>query len=423
MASIAALDLVWQRPWLALLLLLPALIWLLAARQDQAHSVWTGTLALWRDAQQAPARATPARLPPMAVRLLIGSLAAAVLALAGPALSTPRVAQTWTVVVDRSPSMYLPWSGDGGPTRLAQALERAQSMLAQVSADEDDIAWLDAAGGPPERASGPGVPRRWLSAPAAPRAEPDWAHHDEPGTLWVSDSAPDPAPRAAGWVASGGSAVAGFVSAHGSDRVEWDGERLVERTNVGSRPVIVVAPRAAGPLERVAMAWAEARGCDVAASPVRGQVLEIAVETTEDRTSGAGSVLQVRAERDGWSWEFRQDRALSFPGEVWLKNSAGELPCVAWQPGRVVLADGFYAPREPEGDLADFALSWAELFDRAALPPEGVVALRERRSAGSSAERLPQAAASSEMTTVRGSWLLGALAAVLAIAAIALRWR
>jgi hypothetical protein len=47
---------------------------------------------------------------------------------------------------------------------------------------------------------------------------------------------------------------------------------------------------------------------------------------------------------------------------------------------------------EPRGDPAAFAVSWAELLDRAVLPPSGVIELGERLAAGEEASVSPSSA-------------------------------
>ncbi len=421
MAALGLLGVTWQRPWLALLLAVPVLIWLLAARRDRSTLVWTGTLALWSEAEPTTARSRAARHPPRAVRFLVAALAAAVLALAGPKRATEAGASVWTVVVDRSPSMYLPWNGAAGEVRIARALARARDVLDSGTERAGSVIWISEVDGVEERSSSAAVPAEWLAQPAVPQSEPPWSRYDASGVLWVTDRAPELAPRAAGWVACGGHAVPGFVAARGADRVEWDGAQLVERANAGARPIVVVSPRAAGPLDRVVRAWAEARGCDVVDRPTAGRVLEIAVEGGEGAARGGGSGLALRVERDGWSWEIGADQMLASSGEVWLRDSNSGRPSVAWQPGRVVLASGFDARSEPQGDPADFALSWAELFDRASVPPAGVVSLAERLSAGEPSERRPRRASAQGERSSSAAWLLAAVAALLSLAALSQR--
>jgi hypothetical protein len=74
-----------------------------------------------------------------------------------------------------------------------------------------------------------------------------------------------------------------------------------------------------------------------------------------------------------------------------------------------------------QGDPAAFAVSWAQLFDAALLPPRGVVALEERQAAGAASERTPERPEGSRAAQAGFDALLAALAAVLALAALVLR--
>jgi hypothetical protein len=415
-AALSLLGLTWQRPWLALLLAVPALIWLLAARQERAVAFWTGTLALWRESAVAPARARPAGLPPRAVRYLVAALGAAVLALAGPDRKTSAGLRAWTVVVDRSPSMYLPWSEgeQRGGTRLERALALARQALDAKRAAGDSVTWIAYVDGLPERETRAEFPSRWLAPPLAPQAEPPWSRHDWPGALWVTDRTPSSEPLQAGWVACGGSAVPGFISARGTDRMEWDGERLLERLAAGPRPIVAIAPEIDGPAERALRSWADARGCEVVAAPSAGAVLEVTVE----RSASPGAALNAVLERDGWRWQVELTDQPPPPGETWLADQGDGRIAVAWQPGRLAFAAGRFE-REPEGDPVDFALSWSELLDRAASPPEGVVALAERREAGALSEWAPsQARRQEDSGASSAAWLFAALAAILSAAAL-----
>jgi hypothetical protein len=415
-AALGLLGLTWQRPWLALLLAVPVLIWFLAARRDRSTLVWTGTLALWSEADPTTTRSRAARNPPRAVLYLVAGLAAAVLALAGPQRATVAAASVWTVVVDRSPSMYLPWKEAGGATRIERALARARELLDARRARSDSVVWLTHADGLEERSSTAVVPPEWLAQPAVPQTEPPWSRHDSPGVLWVTDRDPQAAPRAAGCVASGGASVPGFVAARGVDRVEWDGERLVDRPAAGARPIVCLAPELAGPVERVVRAWAEARGCDVRSPPAPDAVLELfvgsSVQTSEQRS--------VELERDGWHWQAAVSGAAPPTGETWLASREQDLAVVTWRAGRVAFAPGRFE-REPQGDPADFALSWADLLDRAALPPMGVVPFAERLSAGEPSERPPQRASAQGERASSAGWLLAGVAALLSLAALSQR--
>jgi len=427
-AAIELLGLAWERPWGVLALLVPALVWLLAARGGRSVDVWTGTLAVWREvAGPTPQRERRARRLPLAVRFLLAALVIGTLALVEPRAPSPAASRTWTVVVDRSPSMYLPWLAADGKsqrqlTRLEHAAEQARELLAQVRSEGDRVVWLTYEDGRPARIEGGALPQAWLTASAIPQSEPPWPSHARTGTLWVSDAEPAAAARDAGLALSGGAAVPGFVAALGSTRVEWDGEQLRERADAGAQPVVLLAPGAEGPVERVVRAWAQARGCEVAAQPGASPVLAVVVDGGA-RSTRRGSGSMSWAGRDGWRWEVGLADAFHPRGEVWLREDEFGLPVVAWEPGRVTLASGLY-DREPAGDPADFALSWSALLDRAGLAPAGVVPLAERRAAGAGRVRAPLPP-STESTSPGGlpAAALAGSAAALALAALLTRRR
>jgi hypothetical protein len=123
------------------------------------------------------------------------------------------------------------------------------------------------------------------------------------------------------------------------------------------------------------------------------------------RARAAFPAFGAPAPRDGLPWE----PWLSAPGGAVLVRAA---------PGRVEVAlDELVL--EP-GDPALFAVSWAELFDRALLPHPGVVALADRAAAGPPSQRaplLPAAPAGSGLARAAlDAWLAGlcALCALLA---------
>jgi hypothetical protein len=131
----------------------------------------------------------------------------------------------------------------------------------------------------------------------------------------------------------------------------------------------------------VLVAWCEARGLELARASEHDTLLHVELEPGNE---GGELVL----ERDGWRASGRGTLPELGEGaerEVWLaaRTPAGAtLPVVRFGPG--LIGVGLRELGEPAGDPALFALSWARLFDRAALLPLGVVPLAERRSAGAS---------------------------------------
>src|SRR6185503_12239169 len=207
-----------------------------------------------------------------------------------------------------------------------------------------------------------------------------------PGVLWISDREPAVTRAHAGLFASGGSAVFGAIAADGRTTWTWEGAEV--RAHAEPRAVAVRVQEPAGlvlpaVLERVLAAWCGARGFELARTGTAETllVLELVPESGPDE--------ELVLERDGWRARARGARpdehedALGSEAEDWLvaRAAAGALrPVVRVAPGRIQVALRELA--EPTGDPALFALSFARLFDRAALPPAGVVALAERQAAG-----------------------------------------
>lgn len=404
----------WTRPAGFLALLAPLVLLLFLRRPKPPRSEATGTLELWRrlEARELSSAARTRHGMTWRAWLLCAALALAALAIAGPRKErTPRV-QRWRVVVDRSPSMYLPLEPDGTEARYDAALAEAQALLAEAGADVEEVRWIT----PGEAAvSGAAPPSGWARPPEVPRGEPRWERWDAPGTLWVTDRATDPLPTSAGLAASGGAAVPGPVGAAKGRLLVWDGIALVED---GPPPPGRVEVDEALPeeLRRLLAIWAEERGLaleggggtprlhSVAISG--GDSLEVAAGRGAWRLTGRAAAAGVPAEREG------------VPLEAWLEAEDGGVVLVAFAPGRLAVA--LTALDSIDGDPAAFAASWAELFDLASLPPEGTLSLEERSSAGEARRIAPTPAAVVEETSAEEIGLeawLALLAAILAVVA------
>ncbi|MDP6763721.1 MAG: hypothetical protein QF860_12750 [Planctomycetota bacterium] len=375
-------SLEWTRPAGLLALALPVLLLLLHRARSRPPSVATGTLGLWRDLEGTARRADRRlrRAVPPRLWLLCASLTLGAAALGGPRLPAPPAARTWSVVVDRSPSMYL--SSDGS-TRLALALDRARALLEMGRAGGDALEWESFFGGEHHVHAGDAPPAAWLTEPRAPAAEPAWETLDAPGRLWVTDALPEPAPRFAGWAASGGEAVPGPVGRTREGVVVFDGEGLTTRPAQTAPPILVLTGPLPGEVTELARLWAAERGLDVADGPTPGALLDL-------RGVSEGPVSTVPVGRDGWSARAVARAAPLADGRgplvPWLADEARR---VAFGPGRVVCAiEGL---DELTGDPAAFAVSWAELLDAACGPPAGCVPTAERRAAGTGGAAEPAA--------------------------------
>lgn len=370
MTSLAAVA--WERPEWAWALLLPAVALLLALRAPRARAVAAATAALWRAASAATGGARRARRPPASLAWLLAALVLGALALAGPRWRSASSPSIWTAVVDRSPSMYLPWTAADAAGAGLTRLERALELWRSASPDGRTTRWRTP-GEADVVAAAP--PEAWLRSPRAPRPAPDWPAHDAPRTAWLTDAAPSDPPHRAALVASGGEAVPGAVAWLGPRReLVWDGLELVERAATGASPALWVEPPPVAPVAAVARAWARARG--LAEAPRDGPDVVLRVEGL----AGAAAGARVELGRDGWRLDAQLAALPPEPGlDTWLRASDGA-PVVGVAPGRVVV--GLAQAGEPRGDAASWAVSWGRLLDRAVLPAPGSVELVERRAAG-----------------------------------------
>ena len=335
------LDSPW--PWLWALAALALLV--AARRGPTARAWWSGTLELWRTVARDPRAVRGARkLPPAALVCAALALTAGGLGLAGARASVDGAARAWTVHVDASPSLYLPWAEPGGPpaadapSRLAVALERARAALLERGADLAATRWRRRVDEVPEEALGERPPAAWLRAPARPQPAPAWGALDVPGALWLSDDAGGERPARALACLSGGAAVPGPVAAVGRARLSGTPTGLEPAPERASAARVRLGPAlAAEPLGDVVAAWATARGLE--------RVAEGEAELTVDLAVGGSTAGAVVA-----------------------------------RPGRIELPG--LASARPSGDPAVFAAEWSERLDRACLPPAGVVAVAERAAAG-----------------------------------------
>ena len=385
MSGCALLALHCARPAAAWALLLPVLFLLALRAFARPPEVVVGTLDLWRgiSGPATPGRAG-LRIPPWALLVALALLLGA-LAWLGPRGSRTRAVRTWTCVVDRSPSMELE-NGAGG-TRLEAALASALAWLARACGPEDRVRWLAPGRSARELAPGERPEPAWLAPERGQGGEPEWALHDRPGALWVTDHEPTVARAGAGLFASGGAAVPGPVAADGHTTWLWDGETLLARASPRALAVRVREPAGQAlpaVLERMLRAWCESRGFELARATDAETLLEVELLAA----SGGGEELVL--ERDGWRASGRGALPAEDAGntaaasdEIWLvgrSRGGATPPVVRAGPGRIQV--GLRELGEPSGDPALFALSWGRLFDRSALRPAGVVALAERRDAG-----------------------------------------
>lgn len=416
-------SLEWARPAGLWALALPLVVILASLVGRRPRQVFTGTLVLWRsvgdDVKHGGTR-RERRFPP-ARWLLVLALTAGALALAGPRGRLTPAGETWRVLVDRSPSMYLPADGAGrvagghdgedaaGPTRLEKALAdlfalRGDAQVAFIW-EELGVSW------PGERLdadeTADDLPRTWAWVPAAARPEPDWAGRDEPGALWLTDRVPDVPRHHAGLVASGGVTSPGWVAWERQKRFRWNaglpggGEgALEEETSPDRPPVVLFQGHVVSPLRRFIEIWAEERGLRTSGESEAGPLLRVVGPYWTDE-------VPVTVGADGWTLSGTATRggappfplglqppgapsvletrlAVTLDGDPWALVTAA--------PGHLELA--WRSLEEPRGDPAAFAVWWGSLLDELLLDPPGVVSLRERQAAGEALAERPRPAGS-----------------------------
>jgi hypothetical protein len=414
------IGLEFARPWWLASLAVPLLVWWLARRRRPPPHTPPGTHPVWREAAAgAPAPALRRRPD----RFLLAALFLGAAALGGP--RTPRAGESaWRVVVDRSPSMYLPHPRGG--TRLERAWGLARAELERSRAVERGFVAFD--GADFVRVAGADIPAAWLGRPWPPHPEPDWARMDLQRTLWVTDAEPASGRRRAGLARSGGDAVPGpaAVAADGALLV-FDGRDLARSSERAAARSLELGPGVPPVIRELASFYAAERGLSIAEPSAAAVALRIA-------GPAPGPRVALRIARDGWEMDVRcasttpsgaeADPAAppgaDFPLALrpW-PASAGE-GLVRCASGRIELA--FDEASEPRGSPEAFALSWSALFDAHLAPPREVVEAAERLSAGE--ERVvPAAAEPVREDDARLEALLAGAAALLALCALARRPR
>ena len=399
--------------------LLVALLWWRLRRVAPAPAEWTGALAIWKRVplteEQSGSRARERRAIPWSVRAALCALSLGCLALADPVKHTALLGrQTWTLVLDRSPSMFLPLDTSADSrTRIATAVEQASRLCERsgVPAQAREWAVYDQDGVRTSRSALP--PQEWLSPDWGHAAATPWPSLDAPGTLWISDCAPEVEPLFAGLLLTGAVPIPGPVADLGEDCWRFDGERLTRAAWESERAGVQLGAGLPADIATLATLWARSRGLSIVASGRPASLKLTCVPV-------AGPLLEGRLVRG--TWAVRATASAPPQGEdlrPWASFEASEgmrFTGVSWRPGEVLLAvadfDGASA------DPATVALDWIELFEEACRPDASVVALALRLRRGPArmqANALSLAPAPMEQSAAP---LLAGLASALALASI-----
>ena len=424
----------WAHPTGLWALALPIVLALLSLRRGKPSSLHLGTLRLWRNLTGESEGARVRRHLPLARVLLIGALVAGGIALGGPRRKDPSFQTTWHVVLDTRPTMFLEHTTEEGVpsgqgTRLVVGLSALEQLLQQQDM-RPALRWSRRVSGLTllDRVASERVPAAFLVPGPSGHARSSWSALDEPHTLWVSDSMPPGSlPAHAGYVLSGGGAVPGPVASVGDRLLSIRGGEWVEETGMPTRFVFLDKglPTRLASFARV---WAGERGFGISDSDPGDDTLALRLVAAR---VGAGSLLVEQFGRDGWQAsaplvDVGEESDSAPRPKHWLSAKVlGEVwPLVSWRPGwvRVAFGDPF---EDRSGDPGAFAVSWADLLDRALLSAPGVIPQGDRESAGPATTRVPRSRSSNPVAGP-GAWplvrWLTAIAGVLLFAsALALR--
>ena len=438
------------------LLLLPLLLvfaWL-ARRGPRAEVHATGALAIWKRAvpESAPERQRARRnLPPAAWAALL-ALACAWLALAGPRFESARPgAGPWTLVVDRSASMFLapPDAGTGArraapdsATRYGRAIDAALVLCERAGVEPAARRWRTLAFDGVHESTGARPPEEWASARWRAGVAVPWERYDSPRHVWVTDGAPRAsdgtrlAPLVAGLVQCGASAIPGPVGDGPERLVHWDGSKLLDAP--APRRHVELDPALGEPLADFTRAWASARGFDVADPTPRrdGDRARVALRVARAGADSAGEPregrlrwesaahgkpprlgpLAARAypslDREGLVVFARLEPFADAPASG---KAPGALPAIQLAPGEIEFA--LDRLDVAGADPAVFAVAFGELFDAAVSPRPEVVPFEERTASGPAESRAPAGGSSTAPRSAPLPAVLAGLAAALAAVA------
>lgn len=462
------------------LLVIPLVLLLLARLPGRPREIATGTLRIWRElSKEHRARTGPSqRRFPTWLLFALGALLLGVLALAGPRAEQRLLPRRWTVVVDRSPGMGLPWLGTDqdvtvaptdAPTRISVALKRLKAHLLEAGTDGDSVTWRAEGREALTLSLGDLPPLDWSLPNRSPfGAAPQWDRFAQAGALWVTDRRPSVDRGKATLILSGGAAVSGPIAQVDDEVLLWSPSTSQQAgtTTTGSAAggaLILLSSNQAGEggvavpplnplLEELVRSWARSRGLREVRSVHLGE--DLSDVERADALSDPDVVLVIDSPRvPGGERSFDLQEPLLWasgttsppePSPVWPGPPSEWALTVRWRTAATVNDKGqrvdglallssspgwarfhINSLEKPGGDPAAFAVRVAGLLDEALLPPPGVVPVGARRDAGQPGT-VPGEPAPQEFllgAVNRSGWdpWLAGMAAFLALLAILLR--
>ncbi len=410
------------QPLALLALLAVPLLWWRARAAGLGEPQWTAALVLWRRVAQSalPLDARDRRGLPLSVLAALLAAVFGALALADPQRSGERAgALRWTLVLDRSPSMFLPLQiGSSTPTRIERAVELAVAACEREDLPVEAREWSTWAFDGVHVARGERPPQAWLLPEWGPGGSLPWTELDQPDHVWVSDCEPEFTPLAAGRIHCGAFAVAGVVADLGPRCLVWDGREVSEQDWSLPRAGLWIEAGIPEDLTILARLWAAERALVVEDESKAACLCLTRADFSADEQPIAGNLVA-----DRWSVPASVRGAPAagrFSDWAELVDAQGRRsPAVQWRPGEVRTC--VTALSSEQAEPAVFALAWVALFDAARLPVPGVVALAERARSGPARSDPPRAAGPASGASVQSlAPVLAGLASALALAALAL---
>ncbi|MFT5198519.1 MAG: hypothetical protein ACI87O_001176 [Planctomycetota bacterium] len=374
----ALLGVHWDRPWALWLAPLLILAWwlLLVARRPRVR--FTGAFTFWSNGPQQDSDSRRRRLWPVRYWEWIALLFAG-LALAGPSPQVEQQGAQLTVLVDRSPSMYLAHGPGAESSRLAVALAQLAEWNLRTS-----LEFLDPGCDSPKGLEA--WPADWNGPTPNPRAEIVWALWDRPNVIWLTDTVPSYEPEHASIIAAGGGFQPGPVALiPGGVLIENAARDLEEE----SRAAMWVLGGESWPPEWAGFAqlWCEDRGLQWGLG--EADDVEVALRLSQPIGDKSGD-SSVEFDVDFGPYQIRGLSAAFVPPELlgadfwrlgpWrLSDQDPGSELMLSRPGEVLLRVlEWYGV---QGDVGAFVVDFAEVLDRARRFPSDVVSRDERRAA------------------------------------------
>lgn len=371
MNMVALFNLEWLQPGGLVLVAWIVPLWFYLRRKERPVRLPSGTLALWKQVGSGgmqEAEHTSPRLSWRAWCWLLGILAGG-LAVATPRLPEGTAPELQRLLLDRSPSMFLPLEVGGTETRYESALRRALGDLDERGVPAAARIWMTRG---VEDVPGERPPVAWSKPPLRPQTELDPALASDADLTLITDRERE---NLGGLFASGGAAIPGQIGEWQGRAILWNGTSLVEGGTQDARRVLRQAdlPSALGDLVDF---WMLERGLHPAENAAESSLIL--------RMDLDGPPTAFEAGRDGWAVR-GQAVALESVGSTWLRDEAGRALVTLPGPGQVLV--GLRELEPPRGDPAAWAVSWSRLLDRVLLPRPTWVSVEERAAAGASSSR------------------------------------